>query len=106
MIGRLDELHAGAIQDDPLPQLADLAVHDPPFDDDGALAERQPEVVQRTELQRELRLDLSAPVAQIEDRHRLVDRDFSGHEPGNRNALGIALFAWHSFDYRTLTCFG
>ena len=103
MLRRLDELHTGAIEDDPFPQLADLAVHDASFDDHGAVAERQPEVVEGTELQGELRLDLRAAVAQVEDRHRLVDRDFSGHHPGDVDALGIALFACHRITYRTLT---
>ena len=53
VVGVLDELDAGPIDHDPFLQLADVAVGDPPLDDDRALAERNPEFVQRVELQRE-----------------------------------------------------
>ena len=80
-------------------------MHDPSFDDHGAFAERQAEVVKGTEMEGELRLDLRAAIAQVEDRHRLIDSDFPGHHPGDVHALGIALFACHLITYRTLTRF-
>ena len=60
VLGVLDELDAGPVEDDAFLQLADVAVGDPPLDHDRAVAERNPEVVQRVELQRERRLDLRA----------------------------------------------
>ena len=60
-----------------------------PFDDNGSLAQRQSELVERAEVKRKLRLDLRATVAQIENRHRFVDGDLPGHLPRRRNALAV-----------------
>ena len=52
--------------------------------------EAQPEVVQGIEVQREAGLDQGAALAEIEDRHRLVDRDFPGHLACEINPLRVA----------------
>ena len=48
--------------------VADAAVRDASLDDDRAIAEREAEIVQRIELQREVRFDLGAADADLLDR--------------------------------------
>jgi hypothetical protein len=75
VIRDLDELDTGPVEHDTLVEVADVAMGDAPFDDDRTLAQRDAEVVQRVELQRERGLDLRATAADVEDRHRLIDLD-------------------------------
>ena len=79
---RLGEFQAGAVDDGPLLEPAHLAVRDAPLDDHGNGLEHQPEVVERSEVQRETGLDQGAALAEIEDDHRLVDRTSPVTSPG------------------------
>ena len=51
-ITRLDELDAGPVDHALLLDVADAAVRDAPLDDEGAVAEREPEVVKGIEVER------------------------------------------------------
>src|SRR5205814_6874112 len=53
VIGDLDELNAGAVKHHTSIELGDVAVGDASFDDNGALTEGDPELMQGVELQRE-----------------------------------------------------
>ena len=62
VLGHFDELDPGAIEHDPFPQLADVAVGDPTLDHDRSVTEGNPEVVQGIELEGERGFDLRAAV--------------------------------------------
>ena len=64
---------------------------DAALDDDRAVAEREPEVVQRIELEREAGFDLRAAAADLLDRHRLEDHHFAVQVAENLHAFGVAL---------------
>ena len=46
--------------------------------------------MQRVELQRELGLHLRTTIAEVEDGHRFVDRDFPGHLACERHPFRLA----------------
>ncbi len=73
-----------------------MAVRDPPLDHDRAVAEREPEIVQRVELQRERRLDLRAPVADVQDRHGLEHLHLAVHGEGTGTRSLSRLLSWCS----------
>ena len=72
-LGWLDELDARSIGDDFLIHVADAAVGDAAFQDDRLVPQRQPDVVQRIEMQRKRRFDQAAAVADFLDGERLED---------------------------------
>ena len=49
-VGRFDELDPRLVRDEVLIDVTDAAVRDAPLDDDGAVAEREAEIVERVEL--------------------------------------------------------
>jgi len=66
-----------------------LAVHDAALDDDGAIAERQPKIVEAIELERKSGFNLCAASADLLDRHRLEDHHFAVELAEDLNALRI-----------------
>ena len=68
-----------------------LQCADASLDDDGTIAERQPEIVQRIELQREARFDLGTAATDFLDRHRLKDHHFAAKLAEDGNTFGVAL---------------
>ena len=60
VVGGLDELNAGPVDDHAFLQLTDMAMGDAALEHDRALAERNAEIVQRVELEREGRFDPDA----------------------------------------------
>src|SRR4051812_757920 len=102
VIGRLDELDAGSIEHHAFFQLADVAMGDAPFDHHRSVAERDAEVVEGVELQRERRFDLGAAAADIQDGHGLIDLDLARQRRRYSHAFSVAfVFAGHavSADY-------
>ena len=95
VFGELDELDAGAIQRGDLGELADVAVSDPALDDHGTVAEREPEIVQRIELEGERGLDLGPAEADVQDGHGLEDHDFPLDFPFKWDTLAVPLLAGH-----------
>src|SRR4051812_12019774 len=90
VLGGFDEFNPAAIEDGAFLQLADLAVRDAPLDHDRTLAKRETELVQRTEVQGEPGFHLRTTIAEIEDRHRFVDRDLPAHLSRRRDALAVS----------------
>ena len=91
----LDELDAGAVQRGDVRQLADVAMRDAALDDHRTVAEREPEIVQRVELEGERGLDLRAAEADVQDRHGLEHHDLSLDLPFKWDALAIPLVTRH-----------
>ena len=72
--------------------VGDGAVRDPAFDDNGKLAEGQPELVKGIELEGKAGFDLRAATADLLDRHRLKDGDLAAKLAEDLNAPGIIPF--------------
>ena len=71
--GRLDELDAGAVDGCAVLHFGHPGVHDARLEDDRAVTEHEPEIVERIDLEGVRRLDLRAAAADFRDGHRLVD---------------------------------
>src|SRR5450759_2947159 len=91
VLGVFDELHAGAVEHDPLPQLADVAVGNAPLYHDRAVPQRDLEIVQGVEREGERRFDLRPAPADVEDGHRLEDLDLSVQRGRHRHTFRVAL---------------
>ena len=71
--------------------VADAAVRDAALDDNGAVAEREPKIVQGIVVEGETGFDLSAAAADVFDRHRLEDHDLAEEIAQDLDALGVSL---------------
>lgn len=91
-LGRFDELDARSVVDDFLIDVADAAVGDPAFQHDRLIAQCQPEVVERIEVQGKGRFDKAAAVADFLDRERLKNHDLAVQLTKDFDPLAIALF--------------
>jgi len=89
-LGWFDELDASGVNDELMLDVGDAAVCDASLDDDRAIAEREPELVEGIELERETGFDLRAAAADLFDRHRLEDSDFALELAENLNSLSVA----------------
>jgi len=88
---RLDELDARAVDDELVFDVGNAAVDDASLDNDRAIAERQPKVVERIELKGKTGFDLRAAAADLFDRHRLEDSDLAFELAEDLNPLSISL---------------
>ena len=81
-----------SIVHDFLVHVADAAVRDAALQDDRLVAECQPDVVQRIQVQRKRRFDQAAAVADLLDRERLEDHDLAVQLAEDLDPVAIALF--------------
>jgi hypothetical protein len=89
-LGRLDELDPRPIENELVLDVGDAAMHDASLDDDRPLSEGETEFVEGIELERKSCFDLSAPAADLLDRHGLKHRDLTAKLAENLNALSVA----------------
>ena len=80
------------VVDDFLVHVADAAVGHAALQHDRLLAECQPDVVKRIEVERKRGLDQAAAAADFLDRERLEHHDFAMELSENLNPLAVALF--------------
>ena len=92
-VGELDKLNARPVHHELLIDVADAAVRDAALDDNGAVAEREPEIVEGIELERKRRLDLRAAPADFFDRDRLEHHHLAVKLAEDLNPLGIAFLS-------------
>src|SRR5215204_1087099 len=87
---RVDEFDATAIERNAGAEVAYLAVHDPPLENDRGAVQHQPEVVQRVIAQRVCGFDTRASLGDVEDGHWVEHGRFATGSSGDRDAIETA----------------
>jgi len=101
MRGEVDEFEPGDVAHGIVAHVGDLAADDPRRDDDGSVAQMQPQLMGRADEQGVRAFHVHPGVADIADGYRGQDAHFPGQRAEQVEARRFPMVVWHALEYTT-----